>query len=626
MKAIANILGSCMDYIKELARSISESFTGADSGAVLIMIVFYLAVLIILILLLKLLFKVIKGLFGMFKSKKTKSFKQGNTAAVSPSNKTSVDVDSAMSDVPCFSVHPQKPVFSEDFDGQACLDLLKRKFDTVDGIEENAIELQHIIASAPELLVIDGTKNNVTVTQEEREEVSQKVADKSLIDLHRLFESESKEATITADKISILSKSLSNHCNNREKLAEEELLVLDKYNSTVGEWAALKANFDDEKGALSEEYMALFNFVSDIILQKNAVYEQIKEINNNIALIPDKLVCFDNACERLSTTLLAQLVQKEELLSSLKDNYLSVNESRTKKDEEIAGLKNDLNTLVKKKSLSDETIEAVRFKIDELKRLEAERLAREEAERKAREEAERLEAERIAKLEAEKREKERVAREEAERAAKLEAEKRAREEAERLAEEKERRNQEAQKSSEPVIVSQGEESIGDSADAEGSSSQVDVSAVKEQFQKQAKNSYTLNFDDIPPEMYEKIARSAQKRKHDISKAIKVESSPVVEESFEDDVTLSTSQEPQEVDLTVPVSSSVEEAPNDESNSAENASSDEKDYMAVLKEQWAAEKAHKEKWAAERAQKQAEAERRRKELSNNSSVDTNSDTQ
>lgn len=270
------------------------------------------------------------------------------------------------------------------------------------------------------------------------------------------------------------------------------------------------------------------------------------------------------------------------------------------KAERLAKIEAEKKAKEEAKRLEKERLEKEKAERLEQERLKKERLAQEAAERKAQEEAARLEQERKekeeterlekeaqerrAKAEAERLERERVAKKQAELAEKFKAEKQAREEAERLEQERLEKERESQKQ---VINS-------DNTDGDQTTALADT--FKEKVQAQAQNLYALSFDDVSPEIYERIAKGSKNRKITVMKPAQP-----VETSEEDSNPIASS----------PADASSDEA--GETSVIETAPDNKIDHMAELKKQWAEEKAHKEQFAAEQARKKAEEERRKKEL-------------
>lgn len=626
-----------MNYIRGIATSISETFTGSNSGAVLIMIVFYLVVLILIFLLAKGLIRLIKSIFKPSRHKISK-----NSVI-----KTESSVSSDATNVEPVTENQQDaliPSFLNDFDSQPFLDVLAQKYNTINTFDDVFDKQQPVVDTAPALLVLDKSAHE-ELSADERAAIISEISKKDISELKQQEQQLLLELTEIDNKLESIDKSLANNCKNREKLVQETLSATEKYNLAVGEIKALKTQFDTNKTNISVEYSHLFNFISELEAQKQSVIEQIYSIKDKIALITEKTESFNSSYEQNITSFLDSVRSKEEILTALKDSCLNINQLRAKTDEIIASLQTDYKSLSKKKlqlkTLSSET----KLKLDELEKLEAERLAKEEEERLARLEAERKakeEAERQAKIEAEKREKERLAQIEAERKAREEAEKRAREEAERKTkEEAERIAREkaeaeafekeriAREMAEKAAMLEAEQKaaeelerqsvasdkpVSNTSDGQETSGSTAVDTVKKQVENQVQNAYVLNFDNISPEMMKKLALDSEKRKKDAQHAIKstrrAEEVPSESEPDAPEQTTGATDTPSDSDT-----DPVDQAPGD---------NQQIDYITELRKQWAEARAHKEEWEAEVARRKAEEEARKKELSRTLSSTENSD--
>lgn len=651
---------------------VSKTFTGADSSSVLLMIIFYLVILLILVFVLKFLVKGIKSLFKEIKPARKTTTKEKNDSLV---NQEQV---SAKKSNP---VSPEKTKQTAQktqgahnlklFDGQEYVALLNNKYKLVDNCICEVELPQYIAASEPKFLAVEGMNKEILLSDDEKTAIVESIGSKNIQELKHLLHKTSEKSADFTKQITSLNNLITMLCKAREKLVSDELLTSNEHNSNVDELEATRSGFDNTKANLVNRYSELLSFISELDVLRHELWDKTTQFNKDVISVPGKINAFSNACEQSLQAILLKANQQDALVKSLKSKYLTVTEARMKKDEEILSQQSNIDGLLKNKLVCDETILIVKSKIEELEkaaaeqrakeeaeriareeaeRLEreriakeqAERKAREEAERKAREEAERIEKERLAREEAERLEKERLAREEAERIAKLEAEQKAKEEAERKArEEAERLEQEriAQKQAELAAKFEAERKAreeaellenanykgsvgvsgadGSEADADNSADPVVVNSVKEKVQQQAQSAYALSFDDIPTEMYEKIARGSSNRKINVVKTVSSNES-------NDDIPESNQPE-QEQEAHSFVASSEDGAisetttaetdgnNSDSSVSEAPASSPKIDHMAELKKQWAAEKAHKEQFAAEQARKKAEEEKRKAEL-------------
>lgn len=123
----------------------------------------------------------------------------------------------------------------------------------------------------------------------------------------------------------------------------------------------------------------------------------------------------------------------------------------------------------------------------------------------------------------------------------------------------------------------------------------------------AASSYALNFDNISPETIEQLAK--MRKMHDKPKT------PISKENLpsltNDNPAEDAPAVAQTVDISIPISDS--ECNNASSEASSPAPEQPVDYFKELKQEWAAEKAHREAFQAEMRQKEAETAQRRKDL-------------
>ena len=704
-----SVFDTFFEFIKKSATDISHTFTSSDTSAVFVMVVFYLVLTIVLIFLIKGLIIAFKSLFKELHSNKKKNNISKRESTVSLEDDVMRPSKISKDNVLDSHNEPVTALF-DNFDTEACLAVLSEKYDVAKQLGANFEECVHLTSMAPKLLVLEGMKKSVVLSEDDIKEAHSAFKGQTLPELQKIMTSLKEKAFTLDQNISTLNGSLVVHCKNRAELVEEEISAFNKHNSLVDEIKSYKTNFDIKNASLSEEYSQLYDFISKISSRKQEVIKEAEKINEDVLSIADRISTFSDSCEDTARDFAIQISQTKQILAALKSSFVELNTSRINKDKEVLKIQADIDELLKNKLLCDETIATLKPELERLVLEENERLAGEEAARRAREEEERLERERIAREEAERlekekaererlekerlerEEKERKAKEEAERLAKLEAEKKAKEEAERKAQEKaeklakleaerlarveakklarekaeqeklekkrlaketaerkalekaeaerlekERIARENAEQKATAIVSDVEADLvktdnntntfPNSADSsetttDNGADPVLVENVKEKVQKQAQNSYVLSFDDVSPELYEKIARGSQNRKINVMKPVIPTGDIDVSENASAKPSVSV-VEPEPVDVSVPekVEKSTDTVDNstaaDESSgdATENAapSGPKIDYMAELKKQWAAEKAHKEQFAAEQAKKKAEEERRKKEL-------------
>lgn len=591
MNVLLDALGSIMDYVKGIASNISQVFTGSDSAAILVMIIFYLIFLILFVLLCKWLVLSVKSLFRPSRSKKKKR----------PSNFVSEKGSTATPETAQPDSKPGQTLVSFfDFDCQLYLDLLSLKYDKVKNSVVAPDNCQQIKETKPE--EIDIKEICAVLSQEEKASISASLQDVSLDVLHKLLEEESVRAAEVAGQVATARHKLAADIASRKQLTTDEFSALCDYNSGVEELLSLNAQSVITKGTLSGEYSKLVQLISDLVVVQGDLLARIQEADEKMRGVPSAVQAFDSSCEKGFFPVAEKVSAQDALLNKIKERYTAINASRVQLDTQIASCQEELVSLNKDKVLHDEKIAALQLKIDALEKLEAERL---EAERRAREEEERLARE--AEERRAREEAERIAREEEERRAQEEAERIAREEAERLAQEEERRaNEERER------AALAEKEAEDAARAaEGAEEAAAVNTVRNIVEKQASSAYCLNYDDLSPEMLAKIAARMKNNPNtapDDTEAVTTEpgADPQAVGTTPDGVSAGEGSESGSHIETIDEQETGEEA-------IEDGSEPKPDYITQIKKEWAAEREHREKWEAEQARKRAEIERRRKEL-------------
>lgn len=126
-------------------------------------------------------------------------------------------------------------------------------------------------------------------------------------------------------------------------------------------------------------------------------------------------------------------------------------------------------------------------------------------------------------------------------------------------------------------------------------------AILASVQQQTKSAYTLNFDEITPDMYEKIASQINcspsgANEHEVSPV----EPPLVEVPPNSSTVLSEAEE-----------HNVSDAPDVATIPPQNEPP--VDHLAQLRKEWDAERKHKEAWDAEQAKNAADVARRKREL-------------
>lgn len=673
---LTNVLASILDFINKIATNISEKFTGEDSGAALVMLIFYLIALILILLLLKGLARVIKDFFRTIfcrQKKKTAPVKPADNGATNSNNEETQLVDDSQN---------KKRIKNSDefslivnFGNKKYIDDLSNTLIKINEFDNCAFQSQHISTTIPFLSIAN--EDNIVLSKKEIETINQQVENKSLSELKALLKQANSEEIKIDDAVKSLNTDLSKVMKERDKLAQKELTAIEQHNNVVDALATLCDELTTSKTDLLKKHSELFDFITSLGDKKAVLLDSIKEFKKDIASVSKKTKGFDSLCEKEFKNFVRSFQQQEELLAGCKKNCKILSESRNKIDEDISAIQQKQSKAAADRALHAELVSALTAKINELEELERERLAKEEAERKAREEAERLERERLAreeaerlerehqaKLEAERLEKERLAKEEAERKAREETERKAREEAERLERERlakleaerlekerfakleadrlekerlakeeterlERERQaklEAERLEKERLAKEEAERLererlekleaerlekerlakedAEKISKENVASNKELNEIKEQIKRQQQSSYSINYEDISPEMLEKMAIAEQKKRKAAEKAARLNGKSINE------------PEPNEKE-----GNAINNKPNEteDKNIAQNEvkSQDEAvpqtDYFAELKRQWALEEANKKRWEEEKARRKEEEQRRKKEL-------------
>ena len=570
MDAFINFWGNCLDAIKNIATNISVTFTGADSAAVLVMIIFYLVVAITIVLLLKLLTKMFKTLWLSIFGKKKKAKPQ--PAPLAPQAPPAPPEPTALSVV-------------EEYNGQGQLDLLAESYNAANktsGFDVSHSRVACDIPSAPPAYVPAGSP---TLTKEQKAEIARIIVGKGRDELRQEVNRENTKLFDINYKINADEKELALCLQQRSQLAAQEQTTAEKYNAAVDEFQALQDNLRAAKAQLSLEYANLVKLISDIMAQKPALVEGVHKMAEDIGGLPAQIEAFTADCSSKLEAINTEMQAKHEAVAALNSSFVNLNDSRVRTDEKIVVLNGELEELAKSKFVCSEAVSAYNEKIEEFNRFEAEKQAKEEAERQERLEAERKarEAEEAARRQAEQEAKEAVRRaQEAERAA-MEAAKRAAEATKKTA------------GTEAASASKG--SAFDGLTPE------ETEAVKKYISATSSGSYSLSFENLSPNTLTQII-NMMKRKG-------LWPAPAAAGASDS------------ADETAPASAGAEPV----AQQVQEETPPESDYLAELKKQWAAEKAHKESFQAEQRRKEAEADRRRELLANGadpSKLDTDSE--
>ena len=449
MNTFIEILGSCMDYIYKVAISISETFTGADSAAVLVMIIFYLVVLISILLLTKLLFRMIRNIFT----------KKSAAPAVSQP-------------VPEQNGAGRHEIITklETFNGQALLDRLSTEYNKINETTPAIDEHEQIQDTLPGALPVSSVTGKEPLTEEQLAVLTSSIEGKGLDALQQLLNQTKKRETQLSFELSKITTQLTECRQSRASLVEEEKGIYAKYNAGVGERDNLAHNLSSEKEQLSFDYFKIFNQISAFNDQCASLLEGLKQAEGLIVSLPEMVETFTSSCQSNLQDVSLELQKKEETLNALKGSYQAIRESRVKTDEKIFSLEAEQINLEKEKVPCAELISLLLTKIQELEKEVSDRLAAEYADQQAKEEQARQEKEAILAQ--------------------------AKAAALRAAKENEDVSPKSYQSS--------------PTEARPSSSELD--SLKMTLQGQGSGYYALNFDDISPEQLEQIVAAMNRTK------------------------------------------------------------------------------------------------------------------
>lgn len=617
---LTNALGPVLDFINEFAITISEKFTGGETGAALIMVVFYLIVLILILLLLKGIVSVVRDIFRtifcMPKKKKARVLPSDNSVTNSDNEGTQTTIDSVE------DVNTKKRTKNGDdlslikgFGNKKHIDDLSLTLDKINKFDNCVVQSQHIANTIPSLPIT--SEDNIVLSEKEKETILKQVKDKNLNELKDLLKQTKKEDLKFDNAIKSLDKDLSKAIKERDKLVQQELTAIEQHNNAVDALTTLCDELTKSKSDLLKKHSDLFDFITNLGAKKAVLLDSIKEFKKEISSVPEKIKNLASLCDKEFKTFVRSFQQKEELLAGFKKNYTVLSESRNKIDEDISAIQQKQSKAATDKAFHNELVTTLTAKVNELEGLEKERLAKEEAERLekerlAKEEAEKLERERQEKLEAERLEKERLAKEEAKR---LEQERLAKLEAERIEREKEETQKKQELETNDIAIEPQNELSDTSKFVPTSLDSADgLNEIKEQIKRQQKNSYSINYDDISPEMLEQMALAEKKKRMAAEKSAKLngkstntsERSPSESNVSEmkDKESNGGCDKPAKEEDTATIQKAI---------TSQEEAAPQTDYFAKLKQQWAEEEAHQQRWAEEKARREEEHQRRKKEL-------------
>lgn len=569
MDFFVNFIGNILDYLSSLAANISETFTGADSGAMLVMIIFYLTSILLIILISWLITKCIKLFFSSLFPRRKKTMHR--TAGQSKSTVIS-ETDDAINACP----QPSDFAFFESFNGENFLNLLSLKLDTA---KNKGVEINEQTLDGPSALDEDHIPEPINLTPAEKEKISVAFKDKDLSSLRELLAREEQRKSELFIKIDSLSNQLSANYSIRARYASEESAAAANYNTSLAEALQLRDECETAKGQLSREHSKLFSIISDIIIRRAEILKDYQKTVADMHAIPQAIQDFDFLCSKSLLATQEDLQRKVASLNAFDEGYSSAKELREKADSEISALRQELIFLSKENLIHAETASLLRIKIEALEKAEAEEIAR------------------------------------------LNAAQAAREEAERLAQEQERQLKLEQEQAALAAAQQEDENVASPADKptdeslDGAIPSTDIDAAKDCVDQQAKEAYVLNYEGITPEMLEKIAAVRRNK-------------PTPKTSNSDPIN-GHGNKGREGDMSVHPEPDKQKSaespggpdPRDAGNS--ETTNPNVDHFGELQKQWAAERAHREQWQAEQAQRQADTERRKKELLESLDSESNS---
>lgn len=364
MNFFVNILGDFMDFIQNIATKVSKAFTGADSGAVLVAIIFYLAAIILIILLTRLIFKLIKSCFC--------SRRQSSTAS---NNLISEETDVSQ------TAPSEHNVLSaiEEFDAPHYLDLLSSKYNKVSEGSPAFDAHKQIEDVLPENLIHSTETEKKELSPDRLDFLSGSIEGIGRDALQQMFIQNNNKATTLSFNLSQIKKKLQDCQFEHSSLVSDETAVYENYNSGVTELFDLKGKLDTSKEHLSVEYAQIFKSISEFMELRSALFEQIQEAQSFVESLPANIKAFSDSCDSGFEEQVLELQKRDDVLNALLASYSRIKDSRLKTEEKIASLQTKADAFQDELLSCNALIELVAKKIDEYDQAEAVRLAAEQA-------------------------------------------------------------------------------------------------------------------------------------------------------------------------------------------------------------------------------------------------------
>lgn len=469
MDTLINLWSYCLDYIKGIAENISVTFTGGDSGAILLLLGFYLTVLIVIISLFKLLIRTIAP-------KKKRSSKRFSTRGSSKkANKQESDscqrhteenhansspLDSHSNWVKSNELMTALSLM-ESFNEDSYLEQLSANYKSISGKYQMSDDPVLLDNSPPSPLSINISSQDLT--SDEKRSLEESLEGENLSSLRKKLDEETKKETDLTFTLHSVKTETAKAVRERDSLVSQEMALCENYNTEAELFISANSEFKALLSSLEKSFKTVSHQISDMRAKRLALLEYLPEFADEIKKLDRTVNTFGlDSVEDLSN-FSSSLERKDVSLLAVKESFEKASSVRKNADSDIYSKQDQINKLLKDIQVNKELRSILQSKVDILAKEEAERLAKEEAERVAREKAERLE------------------REKAERQAREEAEKRAKEEAIRPEREAEREKQTQKEIMENIV-------------------------------KQTNSGYVLNFENLSPEALEKLAADINKYK------------------------------------------------------------------------------------------------------------------
>ena len=383
MNSFVSFFGDLLGYINNLAVRISVFFTNADSGAILVAVIFYLVAIISIILLTKLLFKVVHDLFPSKKRLHTSPQELSLTDPESMS--TSAPLNNVVSDL-------------ENFDGQAYLDRLSSEYNKLNEENVSLGEFKHIDNILPALSPETDSSNQIELSQDAVADLHKKVEGKDLSTLREMLIQAEGLCSEISFKLSQANDQLAICSEAHVNFLKDESKTSDEFNATIVEYEQLKEEWESAKTLLAEEYSKVHTLLTDFISYKAILLDQLKQAQLNLESLPEKVEEFVLVSQASFSETTEKLQKQSDTLKALKDSYLFIHDSRIQNAAKLTSLQEELHSLNKERLICDKSLFVIKDQINELEKLERERFEAEQAARRAEEEKARQEHEEMLRI------------------------------------------------------------------------------------------------------------------------------------------------------------------------------------------------------------------------------------